>query len=136
MKINLTNSLILNNNGHVLLTHNCKNGDDRYEFSGGKVKENETPEEATIRENFEELGIEIEITGVFGDYPTNHPIEGNFLCRTFFAKIIKGKPTIQENNKMDWCGYVSYKTLEELAIKKTLVPNLVIALPDLKKIVS
>lgn len=136
MKINLTNALILNEHNHVLLTHNCKNGDDRYEFSGGKVIEGENPIETTIRENREELGIDIEILGVFGDYETFHPKEGKFLCRTYFAKIINGSPFPQEKNKMDWCGYVNYGKLEELAKAGSLVPNLVAALPELKKIVS
>jgi len=136
MKVNLTNALILNGQRQVLLTHNCKNGNDRYEFSGGKVNDGENPEETTIRENKEELGIDIELLGIFGDYETFDPREGNFLCRTYFARIIEGTPVPQEKGKMDWCDYVSYTKLEELTRLGTLVPNLVRALPELKKIVS
>lgn len=136
MEINLTNALILNEVKHVLLTHNCKNGNDRYEFSGGKVKMEESPEEATVRENKEELGIDIELLGIFGDYETFHPEEGKFLCRTYFARIIQGIPHPLEKDKMDWCGYVSYAILEELTNNGTLVPNLVTALPDLRDIVA
>jgi 8-oxo-dGTP diphosphatase len=136
MEINLTNALILNEARHVLLTHNCKNGNDRYEFSGGKIKAGESPEDATVRENKEELNIDIELLGVFGDYKTFHPEEGNFLCRTYFARIINGTPHPVEKGKMDWCGYVAYARLEELAKDGTLVPNLVTALPELKKIVA
>ena len=131
----MTNALILDLNKHVLLIHNCKNGSDRYEFSGGKVEDFETLEEATIRENKEELGIDIEITGIFGDYETDTP-EGKFLCRTYFARIIKGIPQLLEPDKMDWCEYVTYKKLQELATAGTLVPNLVKALPELKKIMD
>lgn len=136
MKINLTNALILNENRHVLLTHNCKNGNNRYEFSGGKVNDGEDPKDTTIRENMEELGIDIELLGVFGDYETFHPTEGTFLCRTYFARIIRGIPRPLEKGKMDWCDYVSYAKLEELAKDGTLVPNLVSALPKLKEIIA
>jgi ADP-ribose pyrophosphatase YjhB (NUDIX family) len=135
MEINMTNALILDKNSHVLLIHNCKNGTDRYEFSGGKVENSESLQETTLRENKEELGIDIELMGIFGDYETDTP-EGKFLCRTYFAKIIKGTPQPMEKDKMDWCGYVSYDKLEELAKAGTLVPNLVKALPELKKIIS
>lgn len=135
-KINLVNALILNENKQVLVTHNCKNRDDRYEFSGGKINSFETPEQATIRENLEELGIRIRITGVFGDYPTYHPIEGKFICRTYFAEIVEGTPRSREPKKMDWCDYLSYQQLLELKEQGTLVPNLEAALPDLRSIVA
>ncbi len=136
MEINLTNALILNEARHVLLTHNCKNGNDRYEFSGGKVKPGESPEDATIRENLEELGVDIELLGIFGDYETFDSHEGKFLCRTYFARIIHGIPHPVEKGKMDWCGYVPYARLEELTREGTLVPNLISALPELRRIVA
>ena len=136
MKINLVNALILDDNSHVLLTHNCKNGNDRYEFCGGKVNDGETLQDATIRENREELGIEIRIKKEFGDYETHDPREGKFLCRTYFAEIVYGIPRPMEQGKMDWCDYVSYAELERLSKAGTLVPNLVLALPQLKNIVA
>jgi len=136
LEIDLVNALILNENRHVLVTHNCKNGDDRYEFCGGKKNPYETLERATGRENTEELGIRIRLTGIFGDYPTHHPIEGEFICRTYFAEIVEGTPNPQEEGKMDWCGYLSYQQLLELKEKGTLVPNLEAALPDLVGIVA
>ena len=114
MKINMTNALILNKYKHVLLIHNCKNGHDRYEFPGGKVENYESLEETTIRELKEEIGVEIGIHGIFGDYETDTP-EGKFLCRTYLADIIKGTPTIQEKDKADFLDYVDYNKLEELA---------------------
>ena len=135
MKVNMTNALILNEDRIVLLTHNCKNGRDRYEFSGGKVNSGESLEESAIRENLDELGIDIKLTGIFGDYETDTP-EGKFLCRTYFAEILKGIPKPREKDKMDWCGYVNYAELLKLRDENTLVPNLVTALPELKNIIT
>lgn len=135
MKVNMTNALVLNEDRHVLIIHNCKNGSDRYEFPGGKVKDNETLEEATLREFFEETGARIILRGIFGDYETQTP-EGRFLCRTYFAEIIEGIPIIVEKNKADFLDYVSYSELERLAKARTLVPNLIQALPELRKIVA
>ena len=135
MKVNMTNALVLNQDKHVLIIHNCKNGSDRYEFPGGKVRDNETLEETTIREFLEETGAVIKLKGIFGEYETDTP-EGRFLCRTYFADIIQGIPRILETKKADFLDYVSYAELERLARAGTLVPNLVDALHKLKKIVA
>jgi len=134
-KINMTNALIVDENFHVLLVHNCKNGNNRYEFCGGKLEDGETLLECVERENREELGIEIVVSRVVGDYKTQTP-EGNFICRTYQAGIIQGAPKIIEPENMDWVDYVGYQRLEELAEQGTLVPNLVAMLPKLKKILD
>ena len=86
MKVNMTNALILNENRHVLVIHNIKNGSDRYEFPGGKTEPTDSSlEETTVREDWEELGIRVRVTGTFGDYKTQTP-EGEFLCRTMLIK--------------------------------------------------
>lgn len=135
MNVNMTNALILNNDDLALLIHNCKNGNDRWEFPGGKVEGNDSLEETTIRELKEEIGVDIELTGVLGDYETITP-EGKFLCRTYFARIIKGEPKIMERKKADDLRYVSYGELLRLKESGTLVPNLIAALPKLREHVN
>lgn len=130
----MVNSLILNETSRCFLTHNCKNGADRYEFCGGKVKLHEDLVSAVIRENWEELGIGIRVKGVFGDYKTQTP-EGSFFCRTYFAEIMNGTPEPREKDKMDWCGYLGYESLCRLNKRGVLVPNLVLALPKLRGII-
>jgi 8-oxo-dGTP diphosphatase len=135
MKINMTNALILNKDNHVLIIHNIKNDSDRWEFPEGKIEPQETPEEAVIRELEEEIGCEIKIRGIFGDYQTHTP-EGDFLCRTYFAEIIRGEPRILEKTKADRLEYATYDKLIELKEEGTLVPNLISALSELKKYMS
>ena len=104
-------------------------------ISWGKIEPQETPEETVIRELKEEIGCEIKIRGIFGDYQTKTP-EGDFLCRTYFAEIIKGEPRILEKNKADRLEYANYDRLLELKNKGTLVPNLISALHKLKEYIS
>ena len=62
---NMTNALILDKDDYALLIHNIKNGQDRWEFPGGKVEEGDKNlEERTIKEVEEELGIKIKIKKV------------------------------------------------------------------------
>ena len=58
----------------------------KYEFPGGKVEQDETPEQAIIREIQEELNMEIVVHShlitVDYDYPDFSISLNTFLCRT------------------------------------------------------
>ena len=62
---------------------------DGWEFPGGKVEDNESPEAAIVREIKEELNADIEVTGflttVEHDYPTFH-----LSMDCFWAKLKEG----------------------------------------------
>jgi len=130
----MTNALILNQDKHALLIHNIKNGQNRWEFVGGKLKpEDKNLEECVIREVLEEIGCKIKIIKrdgkkILGDYETTTP-EGDFKCRTYHAKIIEGEPEIIESDKADDLKYFNYNELLYLHEQKILAPNLVLALP-------
>ena len=115
-KINMTNAFILNDIKKVLLIHNIKNGQDRWEMPGGKTKESDNSfEDTTIREVEEELGIRINIiernnNKIFGDYETVSK-EGAFFCRTHHAKIKSGEPRIMEKEKSDGFDFFDYNGL-------------------------
>jgi len=142
-KPNMVNVLILDKNYRALLIHNIKKGSDRWEFPGGKVEKDfmcksiSRLEIAAIKEAKEELNIIIAFNQpagqhIFGDYETQTP-EGDFLCRTFFAKINYGTPEIMEKDKHDRFDYFDYNGLLMLEKQGVLVPNLRLALPELRE---
>lgn len=51
--------ILLIENGKVALIERHRAGLDYYVFPGGGVDEGETPEQAAVREAFEELGVEV-----------------------------------------------------------------------------
>lgn len=74
---------------------------NQWEFPGGKIEENETKEEALIREIKEELNVEIEIT--------NFALNLEYQYHTFYLKmscydciIKKGTPKLLEHNDARW----------------------------------
>ena len=75
----------------------------KWEFPGGKIELNETPEVACVREAREEIGVEVEITRaravIEWDYPqrivTLHP----FDCR-----IASGAARALESAEVKWCA--------------------------------
>ena len=58
---------------------------DKWEFPGGKIKENESGEECIIREIKEELDADIEVIKFLNTikytYPSFHLIMHNYICR-------------------------------------------------------
>ena len=86
---------------------------DGWEFPGGKVESNETPEAAIVREIREELNADIEVTGflttVEHDYPNFH-----LSMDCFWARLAEGSEmklleheaakwlSIENINSVDW----------------------------------
>ena len=74
---------------------------NQWEFPGGKIEENETKEEALIREIKEELNIDIEITNFALDLEYQYPTF--YLKMSCFDCIIKnGTPKLLEHNDARW----------------------------------
>jgi mutator protein MutT len=106
------NPIILNNKGQILLGRRLKKaGYGTYGLPGGHLKENETIEEAVIREIKEETGLTIKIEDV----------EVINVARTYdriqFGVLIKnyiGSPVICEPNKCDDLSFFDFDNLPEL----------------------
>lgn len=73
----------------------------QWEFPGGKIESDETPQQALIREIKEELDTDIEVGSLIGtieyDYPTFHLSMDCFWC-----KIIRGRLVLKEAEDALW----------------------------------
>tara|TARA_B100000575_G_C23023734_1_gene589517 strand:+ start:341 stop:739 length:399 start_codon:yes stop_codon:yes gene_type:complete len=91
--------------GRILLTRrpNNKKMAKLWEFPGGKIENNELPDEALIRELKEELSIETRksclapVTFVLHKYKDFHAILFLFICRRW-----NGIPNPLEGQEMTW----------------------------------
>jgi 8-oxo-dGTP diphosphatase len=82
-----------------------------WEFPGGKVETDESPESALIRELREELGIDVEV-GV-----ALQPVEwvydrGPILLLPFLCHITRGVPSPLEHEALRWCDPSEFESLE------------------------
>ncbi|GKX66405.1 NUDIX hydrolase [Inconstantimicrobium mannanitabidum] len=100
----------------ILLLKTHSGSRDNYELPGGGINEGETPEEAAIRELFEETGIKGEIIRLASKYYNGFAQEYNY---SFLVKKIDGEITQQYNevNEKDYIGAIELKKLNEISEK-------------------
>ena len=78
---------------------------DGWEFPGGKVEPNETPEQAILREIKEELGADIKVTGLLTTIEHDYP-EFHLLMDCFWAEFKDGtEMTLTEHEAAKWLSY-------------------------------
>lgn len=93
---------------------------DGWEFPGGKIEPDETPEEAIVREIKEELDTEVEVIELLDtveyDYPNFHLSMGCFIC-----KIKSGDLVLKEHEAAKWLTKDTLGSLEWLPADMGLV---------------
>jgi len=72
-----------------------------WEFPGGKIERNETPEECLVRECREELGIIIEVEQFVQEVMYAYP-DITVNIHFFICKLIDGEPVCFEHNNIQW----------------------------------
>ena len=94
-----------------------------WEFPGGKIEPNETPEEALFREFQEELGVEI------GRSKKMEPVGYQYdhydvLLMPFKIIDYVGHPSGLEGQELIWCAIDQLKEIEILPANRSLVEKL------------
>ena len=96
---------------------------DGWEFPGGKIELNETPEEALVREIKEELNIDISVGEFIGtieyDYPNFH-----LTMHCYFCSIIEGHLKLLEHEAAKWVTVDTIDNVEWLPADLTIIPTI------------
>jgi len=98
---------------------------DKWEFPGGKVEDNEQPEDALIREIKEELAADIKIkrfmTTVEYDYPDFH-----LSMDCFEAELEDGSQlTLNEHEAFRWLGINELDQVDWLQADRIVIDNMI-----------
>lgn len=100
-KINVVAAIIINKNKILITQRNDEKFKSLWEFPGGKIEENETPENALIREIKEELNLNIKIENelIQTSYTYDFAIVN---IKTFICKIIDGNIQKNVHSNIEW----------------------------------
>lgn len=95
----------------------------QWEFPGGKVEKDETPQQALIREIKEELDTEIEVGELIDtieyDYPTFH-----LSMDCFWAKVVTGQLVLKEAEEAKWLTKENLDSVQWLPADITLIEKI------------
>lgn len=75
-----------------------------WEFPGGKIEQNETPEQCLIREIKEEFLVDIEVKEFVGESIFNYP-EKDVKLLGYCCAIINGELLPQDHDKIEWVTF-------------------------------
>jgi 8-oxo-dGTP diphosphatase len=102
---------ILIKDGKVLIARR-KQGQSHaglWEFPGGKIEDNETPQECLERELEEELGIKVKPGRIIAE-SEDHSDHGSFAILAIKAEFISGEITLGVHDAARWVGFEALST--------------------------
>lgn len=93
---------------------------DGWEFPGGKIETNESPQQALVREIKEELDTDIVVgdylTTIEYDYPAFH-----LSMQCFWCSIIDGTPVLKEHEAARWLDMEFIDSVDWLPADQTII---------------
>ena len=118
--IYLAGCIILDDYGRLLLIHRREGEFGHWELPGGKIEDEETAEEAAVRELKEELDVDVNLIGALGSEVFE---DGDFAVhyQWFQAVISGGRLRVVETDKHDDFDYFELEDLPSLALSTNML---------------
>ena len=128
MKTNLVSCCILKNKNKFLVSQRplSKTFANFWEFPGGKLENNESFQNAIIRELKEELGIRVNKKNLINLDVITHAYKKNeiTILSIFFLKKWSGTIDAREGQKIEWLNIAQIKKLNFLEGSKVILSKL------------
>ena len=116
--------VIIINKDRILLIHRFKKGKEYYVFPGGGIEDNETIEQAAIREAKEETNLDVSLDRKLWEYENKkgRGLEHYFLVTKFTGKLQLGGPEKKRMNEKNQY-FIEWKELKEISNLPNLYPE-------------
>ena len=124
--LNVVGAVIINNEGQILVAQRpyseVSYKSYKWEFPGGKVEDNESPQDAVLREIREELDCEIIIINKLGDLEHLYP-DFKLKMDLFLCELKEGsEPKVLEHKQLKWISPDEIDTLDWLEADYKILP--------------
>ncbi len=96
--------VILNADNKILLARKApgKSLEGKWEFPGGKVEPDESPQEALKRELREEFGMEVEVLEYVGANEHTYEDGPSIALSAWFCKFLSGTFELTDHDAFEW----------------------------------
>ncbi|SHH24036.1 8-oxo-dGTP diphosphatase MutT [Clostridium grantii] len=120
----VTAAIIIKNN-LILIAQRGKNEKlaGKWEFPGGKIEANETPQQCLKREIKEELDLEIQVGKFFDESIYTYP-NGKIKLLAYFAEIVNGDIKLSVHDEVKWVSINEIETFDSAPADILLVQKL------------
>ena len=123
-QIEVVAAIIYNSQGHIFATQRGYGEfKDYWEFPGGKIEIDETPEEALKREIWEELETLIQVERLFETVEWNYP-QFHLTLHCYLCHIESGHLELKEHEAAKWLKKDELESVNWLPADKDLVERL------------
>ena len=104
---------VVSRDGSVLVARRAKGQhlEYKWEFPGGKIEENETPEACLHRELREELGVTVEIGKYIGESIFSYPVKRVRLL-AYHVKLLSGDIFLTVHDRIRWVKIQDFPTVD------------------------
>ncbi|MBN2880777.1 8-oxo-dGTP diphosphatase MutT [Candidatus Woesearchaeota archaeon] len=106
---------IIRDAGKILITQrrpSCGVAPLLWEFPGGKIELDETPQNCLVREIKEEIGIEIESEELFDVFSFAYPEQLHVILIVYFAKKLSGVEQLLDIQDFRWVSIAEFNNFE------------------------
>ena len=124
--VNVVGALITGKDGRILVAQRpfseIPYKSYKWEFPGGKVEENESSEEALIREIKEELDCTIKVEDKIGEIEYDYP-DFKLKMDLYLCQLVEGSlPKALEHNQIKWIRSEEINSLDWLEADYEILP--------------
>ena len=115
-------AIIVNEQKQILIDKRLPTGvmANMWEFPGGKIEKEETPQDCIKREIMEELGVSVEIDRHLMDINHSYP-EFTVTLLVYICHLVAGKPQPLECAEVRWVKVEELNNFEFPSANKTII---------------
>lgn len=121
--VNVVAAIIVKNDLIFITQRGYGEFKDGWEFPGGKIEEDETPENALKREIKEELNADIEVDNFLMDIDYDYP-NFHLYMKVYFCHLLKPHIELLEHENALWVKKEDLKNINFLPADKLIIKHI------------